>query len=139
VSDSDKPDVIFDSSNDGKYRITLILQNISLFTSNTAYFSTHSETSKYMAVYRGMNLYDHFILDSGPSSYIISRKDIFMSGTYRAIDCPTSKGISDSSLKAISIGTLRLKCNNGRWIQLRNVQYSPQVGVNLLLLNKLWP
>jgi hypothetical protein len=114
VSDSDKPDVIFDSSNDGKYRIALILQNISLFISNTAYFSTHLETSKYMAIYRGMNLYDHFILDSGASSYIISRKDIFISGTYRAIDYPTSKGISDSSLKAISIGTLRLKCNNGR-------------------------
>jgi hypothetical protein len=114
VSDSDKPDVIFDSSNDCKYRITLILQNISLFTSNTAYFSTYSETSKYIAVYRGMNLYDYFILNSGASSYIIGYKDIFISGTYRAIDCPTSKGIGDSSLKAISIGTLRLKCNNGR-------------------------
>jgi hypothetical protein len=114
VSDSDKPDVIFDSSNDGKYRITPILQNMSLFISNTAYFSTHSETSEYMAVYRGMNLYDHFILNSGASSYIIGRKDIFILGTYRAIDCPTSKGISDSSLKAISIGTLRLKYNNGR-------------------------
>jgi hypothetical protein len=139
VSDSDKPDVIFDSSNDGEHRITLMLQNMSLFTSNAAYFSTHSETSEYMAVHRGMNLYDHFILDSGASSHIIGRKDMFMSGTYRAIDCPTSKGIGDSSLKAISIGTLRLKCNNGRWMQLRNVQYSPQVGVNLLSLNKLWP
>jgi hypothetical protein len=114
VSDSDKPDVIFDSSNDGKHRITLILQNISLFISNTAYLGTHSETSEYMAIYRGMNLYDHFILNSSASSHIISRKDIFMSGTYRAIDCPTSKGISDSRLKAIGIGTLRLKCNNGR-------------------------
>jgi hypothetical protein len=116
VSDSDKPDVIFDSSNDGEYRITLMLQNMSLFTSNAAYFSTHSETSEYMAVYRGINLYDHFILDSGASSHIIGRKDIFISGTYRAIDYPTSKGIGDSSLKAIGIGTLRLKCKNGRWM-----------------------
>jgi hypothetical protein len=59
-----------------------------------------------MAVYRGMNLYDHFILDSGTSSHIIGRKDMFMSGIYRAIDYPTSKGIGDSSLKAISIGTI---------------------------------
>jgi hypothetical protein len=114
VSDSDKPDVIFDSSNDGKYRIALILQNISLFTSNPAYLSTYLETSKYMAVYRGINLYDHFILNSSASSYIIGRKDMFISGTYRAIDYPTSKGIGDSSLKAIGIGTLRLKYNNGR-------------------------
>jgi hypothetical protein len=114
VSDSDKPDVIFDSSNDGKYCITLILQNMSLFISNAAYFSTYSETSEYMAIYRGINLYDYFILNSGTSSYIIGRKDIFISGTYRAIDCPTSKGISDSSLKAIGIGTLRLKYNNSR-------------------------
>jgi hypothetical protein len=116
VSNSDKPDVIFDSSNDGEHRIALMFQNISLFISNAAYFSTHSETSEYMAIYRGMNLHDHFILDSGASSHIIGRKDIFISGTYRAIDYPTSKGIGDSSLKAIGIGTLRLKCKNGRWM-----------------------
>jgi hypothetical protein len=108
VSDSDKPDVIFDSSNDGEYRIALMLQDMSLFTLNTAYFSTH------LAIHRGMNLYDLFILDSGASSHIIGRKDMFILGTYRAVDCPASKGIGDSGMKAISIGTLRLKCNNGR-------------------------
>jgi hypothetical protein len=67
-----------------------------------------------MAVHRGINLYDYFILNSGASGHIISRKDVFMLGTYKVVECSSSKGISDSTLKAIGIGTLRLRCSNGR-------------------------
>ena len=140
---SNKPDVIFESSADsGEHRMEVFLQDLapmSLFTSSAAYFSSHSETSEYMAIHRGMNLYDRFILDSGASGHIIGRKDIFMPGTYKDVECPLSKGIGDSTLKAIGMGTIRLKCSNSRWMQVKNVQYSPLIGVNLLSLSKLWP
>jgi hypothetical protein len=140
---SNKPDVIFESeANSNEHRAEVLLQDLalaSLFTSNAAYFSSHSKTSEYMAVHRGMNLYDYFILDSGASGHIISRKDVFMPGTYKVVECSSSKGIGDSTLKAIGMGTLRLRYSNGRWMQVKNVQYSPLVGVNLLSLSKLWP
>lgn len=103
------------------------------------YFTSHDTTREYMAIHRRINLYDCFILDSGATGSLIGRKDLFMPGTYNTIHSAESNGIGGAKLRPVGQGTLRIRCRNGRWIQIPNTQYSPNAGVNLLLLNAMWP
>lgn len=67
------------------------------------YFTLYDTTRKYIAIHRGINLYDCFILDSGAIGLLIGRKDLFMSSTYTAItDAAESNGIGGAKLRPIS-------------------------------------
>lgn len=66
------------------------------------YFTLYDTTREYMAIYRGINLYDCFILDSGATGSLIGRKDLFMPNTYTAIDnAVESNGIGGAKLKPV--------------------------------------
>lgn len=66
------------------------------------YFTSYNTTRKYIAIYRRINLYDRFILDSGATGLLIGRKDLFMPGTYATIDAAESNSIGGAKLKPIS-------------------------------------
>lgn len=66
------------------------------------YFTSYDTTRKYIAIHRGINLYDYFILDSGATGSLISRKDLFMPNTYTTIDSAESNSIGGAKLKPIS-------------------------------------
>lgn len=70
-------------------------------TEEAAYFTSHNTTREYMAIHRGINLYDCFILDSGATRSLIGRKDLFMPSTYTTIDAAESNGIGGAKLKPI--------------------------------------
>lgn len=65
------------------------------------YFTLYNNTRKYIAIYRSINLYNHFILDSGTTRSLIGRKDLFILGTYRTIDTTVSNSIGGAKLKPI--------------------------------------
>lgn len=66
------------------------------------YFTLYDTTRKYIAIYRGINLYDCFILDSGATGLLIGRKDFFMPSTYLTItNAAESNGIGGTKLKPI--------------------------------------
>lgn len=71
-------------------------------TEEAAYFTLYNTTYKYIAIYRGINLYDCFILDSGATRLLIGQKDLFMPSTYATIDAAESNGIRGAKLKPIS-------------------------------------
>lgn len=130
-------DAVFgDTKTEGDQQHNVILTGGS---EEALYFTSHDTTREYMAIHRGINLYDCFILDSGATGSLIGRKDLFMPGTYTTIDLAESNGIGGAKLKPVGQGTLRIRCRNGRWIQVPNTQYSPNAGVNLLSLNAMWP
>lgn len=67
------------------------------------YFTSYDTTRKYIAIYRGINLYDCFILDSRAIGSLIGRKDLFMPSTYVSIaDAAESNSIGGAKLKPIS-------------------------------------
>lgn len=70
-------------------------------TEEAAYFTLYNTTRKYIAIHRGINLYDCFILDSGATRSLIGRKDLFMPSTYTTIDAAESNGIGGAKLKSI--------------------------------------
>lgn len=66
------------------------------------YFTSYNTTREYIAIHRGINLYDCFILDSGAIGLLIGRKDLFMSSTYTTItNAAESNGIGGTKLKPI--------------------------------------
>lgn len=66
------------------------------------YFTSYNTTRKCIAIYRGINLYDCFILDSGAIGSLIGRKDLFIPRTYTAIaNTAESNGIGGVKLKLI--------------------------------------
>lgn len=65
------------------------------------YFTSYNTTRKYIAIYRRINLYDCFILDSGATGLLIGRKDLFMPNTYTPIDSAESNGIGGTKLRLI--------------------------------------
>lgn len=66
------------------------------------YFTLYNTTRKYIAIYRGINLYDCFILDSRATGLLIRRKDLFMPSTYTAIDnVAESNSIGGTKLKLV--------------------------------------
>lgn len=75
-----------------------------ILTSNSEealYFTLYDDIRKYIAIYRSINLYNRFILDSGATSSLIGRKDLFMPNTYTTIDVAESNSISGAKLKPI--------------------------------------
>lgn len=68
---------------------------------NALYFTSYDTTRKYIAIYCGINLYDYFILNSGTTSSLIGRKDLFITGTYTTINLAESNGISSTKLRPI--------------------------------------
>lgn len=107
-------------------------------------YVNHASTGERMAIYFGINLYDYFILDTGANNHLVGRKDLYVCGTYEEINGSTSRGIGDAQVKPEGRGTIELPCrvNNGpreRVLQIPDVQYAPNAGVNLLSLGKLWP
>lgn len=88
-----------------------------------------------------MNLFDVFLLDSGANGHLIARNDLFVPGSYEATSGYSSTGIG-GTITPIGRGTLRLHCltkTGPRWLELPNVQYAPNAGVNLLSLGDMWP
>lgn len=79
-------------------------QHSVMLTSNSKealYFTLYDNTYEYIAIHRSINLYDRFILDSGATSSLIGRKDLFMLNTYTTIDAAESNSISGAKLKPI--------------------------------------
>jgi hypothetical protein len=98
-----------------------------------------TQTGEVHGVAGGKDLYNRFILDSGASSHLVGRKDIFIQ--YEDFDGPISNGIGGSQISPIGKGTIRIVCNVNRKQQgltLKDVLYSPQVGVNLLSIGQIW-
>lgn len=65
------------------------------------YFTLYDTTYKYIAIHRGINLYDCFILDSRATRLLIGRKDLFIPSIYATIDAAESNGIGGAKLKPI--------------------------------------
>lgn len=65
------------------------------------YFTSYNTTREYIAIYRGINLYDCFILDSSATRSLIGRKDLFILGTYTTIDGAESNSIRGTKLNPI--------------------------------------
>lgn len=65
------------------------------------YFTLYDTIRKYIAIHRGINLYDCFILDSRATRSLIGRKDLFMPSIYATIDVAESNGIGGAKLKPI--------------------------------------
>lgn len=83
-----------------------------------------------------------WVLDTGATGHLITRKDVFVPGTYTEISGFTSTGIGGCSVLPVGQGTIRLQCatiDGHRWLEIPNVQYAPNAGVNLLSFNDMWP
>lgn len=65
------------------------------------YFTLYNSIRKYIAIHRGINLYDCFILDSGATGLLIGRKDLFMPNTYVTVDSAESNGIGSAKLRLV--------------------------------------
>lgn len=68
---------------------------------NALYFTLYDTTRKYIAIYRGINLYDCFILDSGATGSLIGRKDLFITGIYTTINLAESNSIGSAKFRPI--------------------------------------
>lgn len=104
-------------------------------------FTSNPTSGESMALHRGINLWNAWILDTGASGHLIGRKDVFVDGTFRPLDGLMSNGIGGAKVSPAGEGTIRILCrSNGRprWLEIPNVQYSPRAGVNLLSLNNMW-
>lgn len=105
-------------------------------------FYINNPAGEFMAVHRGLNLWNHWILDSGASGHLIGRKDVFVHGTYTPITGVESNGIGGAKVVPIGRGTIRIECRTSqgkRMLEIPGVQYSPNAGVNLLSLTEMWP
>lgn len=90
--------------------------------------------------YNGLR--DAWILDTGATGHLTARNDAFVPGTYKNTKGLISTGIGGSSVSPIGQGTVRLQCatvDGPRWLEVPDVQYAPNAGVNLLSLNNMWP
>lgn len=65
------------------------------------YFTSYNTIRKYIAIYRRINLYDYFILNSRATSLLIGRKDLFILGTYTTINASVSNSIGGAKLKPV--------------------------------------
>lgn len=66
------------------------------------YFTSYDTIREYIAIHRGINLYDYFILDSRAIGLLIGRKDLFMPSSYTDIaDAAESNGIGGAKLKLV--------------------------------------
>jgi hypothetical protein len=98
-----------------------------------------TQTGEVQGVVGDKNLYNRFILDSGASTHLVGRRDIFIQ--YNDFDGPTSNGIGGSQIRPVGKGIIRIVCNVNRKQQgltLKDVLYSPHVGVNLLSIGQIW-
>jgi hypothetical protein len=105
-------------------------------------FYINNPVGEFMAVHRGLNLWNHWILDSGASGHLIGRKDVFVDGTYTSIAGVESNGIGGAKVVPIGRGTIRIECKTSqgkRLLEIPGVQYSPNAGVNLISLTEIWP
>lgn len=108
----------------------------------TCLFKNNAASGEAMTVHRGTNLWDAWILDTGASGHLVGRKDVFVQGTFETLNGVVSNGIGGAQVTPIGKGTIRILCKSNdspHWLEVPNVQYSPQAGVNLLSLNSLWP
>lgn len=102
----------------------------------------HTTSDEVMTIHRGVNLWDTWILDTGASGHLVGRKDVFVDGTFKTLTGVVSNGIGGAQVTPVGKGTIRILCKSNdtpHWLEITNVQYSPQAGVNLLSLNNLWP
>jgi hypothetical protein len=105
-------------------------------------FYINNPVGEFMAVHRGLNLWNHWILDSGASGHLIGRKDVFVDGTYTSIVGVESNSIGGAKVVPIGRGTIRIECKTSqgkRLLEIPGVQYSPNAGVNLISLTEIWP
>lgn len=87
------------------------------------------------------NLYNTWILDSGANGHLIGRKDVFIH--MEPLLGSTSHGIGGAELRPEATGTIQLRCKlageqGTRLLQIPDVHYAPNAGVNLISLGKLW-
>ena len=76
-----------------------------------------------------------FILDSGATSYIISDRTLFQEGNLRDYSKTIAWG-NAGKLRAIGLGHITIELGSHK-VFLSNCLYCPQLGVNLLAINKL--
>jgi hypothetical protein len=92
--------------------------------------------------HEGLSLRDMWILDSGASGHLITRNNVFISSTYKEIIGYRSTGIRSSIVTPIGIRHIRLcyeLLTRTRWLEIPNVQFTLDAGVNLLSLGDIWP
>jgi hypothetical protein len=101
----------------------------------------YNTSGEAMAIHQGTNLWDVMILDSGASGSIVGRKDLFVE--YTEMNGATANGIGGAKVTPIGKGTIELNCqlpdSKTRRLRICNVQYAPNIGVNLISLNEMWP
>jgi len=80
-----------------------------------------------------------YVLDSGASVHACCHKEDFI-GELRLYTGKRINGIGSYQLQLEGVGTVWIQCRNkGRmvWLQLSNVMYCPNLGVNLVSVSKL--
>jgi hypothetical protein len=110
----------------------VVLQNLHFLSARD------TQTGEVQGVVGDKNLYNRFILDSGASTHLVRRKDIFIQ--YNDFDRPTSNGIGGSQIRLVSKSIIRIVCNINRKQQcltLKDFLYSLYVGVNLLSIGQI--
>ena len=76
-----------------------------------------------------------WVIDSGASTHITSRKEFFTS--YTAGDFGVVKMGNDGVAKVIGIGDVCLETNNGTRLVLKHVKHVPDIRLNLISASKL--
>lgn len=107
--------------------------------SDDSAFNVASRSGETMTFHKGRSLFDTWIIDSGASSHLIGRRDVFTS--FKEIHGHTSRGIGGNSVNPIGIGTIQIPARvDGKLhkLNITNVKYSPNAGVNLLSLDQIW-
>ena len=100
------------------------------------YSTTNDDTKELMAMHRGMNPWNALILDSGASSGLVGRKDVFVDSTCESIAGQTANGIRGSRLKPIGRSTVQVEyliTEGTRWLSIPNVQYSASAGTKFTI------
>ena len=119
-------------------KIPLASQETCLFKKK----KNNTTSGEVMTVHRGVNLWDTWILDTGASGHLVGRKDVFVDGTFETLTGVVSNGIGGAQVTPVGKGTIKILCKSNdkpHWLEIPDVQYSPQAGVNLISFNNLWP
>ena len=76
-----------------------------------------------------------YYFDSGATSHCSPNRDDF--SDIRSIPPREIRGINGSSISAVAVGTIKLRCGKGRRLHLRDALYIPDAQLRLISIGKL--
>ena len=81
-------------------------------------------------------LYDtSWIVDSGVTSHVAPRKDLFSS--YTSVNSEVLKMDNAGEVKVFGVGTVCLKTNTSSTLVLQNVKHAPDIPLNMIFVGQL--